>query len=78
MVSSDKHYTYENFAKLNELGFRDAEISAKQPRIYRVLALGDSHIYRQGVEEEGLLTSILEQELNKSSARACQFDVPWQ
>ena len=75
MVPSDRHYTYENPVKLNELGFRDTEITARQPGEYRILALGDSHVYGQGVGENGLLTSVLEQELNRITGGACQFNV---
>lgn len=75
MVPSDEHYTYKYPVKLNKLGLRDSEISPKHPREYRILALGDSHIYGQGVGENGLLTSVLEQELNKSKKRTCYFNV---
>ena len=74
MVPSDKHYTYENLVKLNKLGFRDSEISAKHSQEYRILAVGDSHIYGQGIDEKGLLTTFLEQELNRTSS-SCQFNV---
>ncbi len=74
MVPSDKHYTYENLVVLNAMGFRDTEISGKLPGEYRILALGDSHIYGQGLGEQELMTTILEQELNKTS-NSCQFNV---
>lgn len=74
MVPSDEHYTYEHHVTLNKLGLRDSEIYAKRPQEYRILAVGDSHIYGQGVGEKGLLTSILERELNKTGS-SCQFNV---
>ena len=74
MMPSDKHYTYENLVELNELGFRDAEISAKYPGEYRILAVGDSHIYGQGLGEQELMTTILEQELNNTSS-SCHINI---
>jgi hypothetical protein len=74
MVPSDEHYTYEYLVKLNELGFRDSEISEKQPQEYRILALGDSHLYGQGLHDKELMTTILEQELRKNS-NSCQFNI---
>jgi lysophospholipase L1-like esterase len=74
MVPSDEHYTYEYLIKLNELGFRDSEISEKQTQEYRILAVGDSHIYGQGLHDNELMTTLLEQELRKNSS-SCQFNV---
>ena len=74
MVPSDIHYTYENLVKINKLGFRDSEISAKHPQEYRILAVGDSHIYGQGIDEKELMTTFMEQELNKTSS-SCQFNI---
>ncbi len=74
MVPSDKHYTYENLVKLNKMGFRDSEISAKHHQEYRILAVGDSYIYGQGIDEKGLMTTVLEKKLNKINS-SCQFNV---
>jgi lysophospholipase L1-like esterase len=74
MLPSDKHYTYGNYVTLNKLGLRDSEISTKLPHEYRILAIGDSHVYGQGVNEDGLLTTVLEQKLNKTGS-SCRFNV---
>jgi hypothetical protein len=67
MVPSDEHYTYQYPVKLNKLGFRDSEIATKHPNEYRILAMGDSHVYGQGLPDKELMTTILEQELGKKS-----------
>jgi lysophospholipase L1-like esterase len=56
------------------MGFRDAEINKKQRGEYRILAAGDSHIYGQGLGDDELLTTFLEDELN-STGSACSFSV---
>ena len=74
LLPSDEHYTYEHHVKLNTSGFRDTEIHARQPHEYRILALGDSHIYGQGLGDRELLTTILEEELNNTGS-TCSFNV---
>ena len=74
MVPSDEHYTYRYLVKLNALGFRDSEITTKHSHEYRILAIGDSHVYGQGVPDKELMTTILEQELGKKSS-SCRFNV---
>jgi lysophospholipase L1-like esterase len=74
MIPGDAHYTYTHRVKLNALGFRGPEVGEKQPNEYRILALGDSHIYGQGVPDESLLTHIVEAGLNETGA-ACRFRV---
>ena len=51
MLPRDEHYTYEKFVKLNSLGFRGPEVSSKGKNEYRILAIGDSHVYGQGVAD---------------------------
>jgi lysophospholipase L1-like esterase len=74
MRPSDEHYTYEHPVKLNRLGFRDSEIREKQPHEYRILALGDSHLYGQGLGDKALMTTVLERALVKTGG-SCRFNV---
>lgn len=67
MVPNDIHYTYMHRVKLNSLGFRGPEIVKKQENEYRILALGDSHVYGQGVPDEFLFTRVVEAGLNETS-----------
>ncbi len=52
-------------ALFNSLGFRDRELAVPRPaEVIRVVVLGDSVIYGQGVHAEDLLTRRLERHLN--------------
>ena len=60
MVPSQEHYTYLHHVRVNALGLRGAEVLQKAPGERRVLALGDSLIYGQGVAEEETVTAHLQ------------------
>ena len=64
MVPGDVHYTYRKQVRLNSYGFRGLEIPKKLEDEYRIIALGDSHIYGQGLADESLLTNVLQNSLN--------------
>jgi hypothetical protein len=49
---SGTHYTYQHPVSVNELGLRGPELPPKAAGERRVLALGDSLIYGQGVGDE--------------------------
>lgn len=51
---------------LNSLGFREREIQPKKPGTYRIIVLGDSFTYGQGLLREDRLTEMLERRLNAS------------
>jgi lysophospholipase L1-like esterase len=74
MLPRDEHYTYEKFVKLNSLGFRGPEVSSKGKNEYRILAIGDSHVYGQGVADNELMTTVLEKKLNQSGT-PCSYTV---
>jgi lysophospholipase L1-like esterase len=74
MLPLDEHYTYEQYVKLNSLGFRGPELSSKGKNEYRILAIGDSHVYGQGVAENELMTAVLEKKLDQS-APPCSYSV---
>ena len=59
MLPHDTHYTYDRQVQLNAYGFRGPEIQAKREDEYRIIALGDSHLYGQGLEDESLITTVM-------------------
>lgn len=73
MVPGLAHYTYLHRVEINSLGLRGAEVPAhKAPGEVRVLALGDSMTYGQGVADGDTLPARLELEL-----RALASDRDW-
>ncbi len=64
MVPGDVHYTYDKLVRLNTSGFRGPEVIEKREHEYRIIALGDSHIYGQGVQDDSLITTIMQNRLN--------------
>lgn len=63
MVPGQHHYTYTHEVRVNALGLRGPEVGAKEPGERRVLFLGDSLTYGQGVAEEDTVPRALEREL---------------
>lgn len=63
MVPGQDHYTYTHLVRVNSLGLRGPEVGAKEPGERRVLFLGDSLTYGQGVAEEDTVPAALEREL---------------
>ncbi len=59
------HYTYEHPVHVNALGLRGPEVEPKVPGEVRVLALGDSLTYGQGVADDETLPAHLERELRE-------------
>lgn len=62
MVPGD-HYCYQNRVHVNALGLRGPEIAPREPGEVRVLALGDSLVFGQGVADDETLPICLEQAL---------------
>jgi hypothetical protein len=60
MVPNDFHYTYSFPVQLNSLGFRGPEVAVKLENEYRILAIGDSMVYGQGVDDEHIMTTRLQ------------------
>jgi len=56
----EAHYTYDNPVSVNSLGLRGPEPGSKRPGEVRILALGDSLVYGQGVGDEATLPAQLE------------------
>ncbi|MEO0651848.1 MAG: SGNH/GDSL hydrolase family protein, partial [Planctomycetota bacterium] len=69
MVPSRDHFTYDKPVRVNALGLRGPEVEAKAPGELRVLALGDSMVYGQGVPEDGTLPHLLERRLEQHLER---------
>jgi lysophospholipase L1-like esterase len=63
-----EHYTYLNPVRVNALGLRGPELGPKAPDERRVLALGDSLIYGQGVADDQTVPAHLEALLNARTA----------
>jgi hypothetical protein len=62
MVPGELHYTYQHPVQVNSLGLRGKELGPRQDEL-RVLALGDSLVYGQGVADQDTLPALLEEEL---------------
>ena len=57
---------YDVSVKTNSLGLRYREVpNEKVAGVYRILVIGDSHVFGYGVEQEEAFPALLEQELNK-------------
>ncbi len=52
MVPSETHYTYLHPVRMNALGLRGPEVEPKVPGETRILTLGDSLLYGQGVADD--------------------------
>jgi len=63
MVPGQTHYTYTHEVRVNSLGLRGPEVGPKEPGERRVLFLGDSLTYGQGVAEEDTVPFALERAL---------------
>src|SRR5262249_13952739 len=67
MVPDRDHFTYENPVHVNRLGLRGPDLAKKAPGELRILCLGDSTTYGQGVAEEDTIPACLEAELARLS-----------
>ena len=67
MVPGEDHYTYQHPVSINALGLRGAEIPEEVGAERRVLCLGDSLVYGQGVGDEETLPAHLEKQLEPSA-----------
>lgn len=60
----------------NELGFRSADyVIPRPPGVFRVVALGDSFTWGQGVHHDDTFASVLERRLNREATDALQYEV---
>ena len=63
----DGPYRKDTHVHINSLGLRDHEYAAKQPQEIRILSLGDSYAFGNGVELEASYAKRLEAKLNEHS-----------
>jgi lysophospholipase L1-like esterase len=73
MMPSEEHYTYQHRVHVNALGLRGSEIGAKAQGERRVLCLGDSLIYGQGVADDETLPAQLEALLEADAASGASW-----
>ena len=50
----------------NQLGYRDGQIKQKRPDVYRIIVIGDSFTFGDGVEERDRFSNLLEKDLGQS------------
>ncbi|MEX1023672.1 MAG: SGNH/GDSL hydrolase family protein [Planctomycetota bacterium] len=75
MVPNEGHYTYDRWVSVNELGLRGPDPAPKSPEVVRVLALGDSLVYGQGVGDAETMPVYLEDELNARDEHGRRWEV---
>ncbi|MCZ6598207.1 MAG: GDSL-type esterase/lipase family protein [Planctomycetota bacterium] len=78
MVPGEAHYTYRHLVRINAHGLRGPEIPPRAedgPRELRVLALGDSLVYGQGVADDQTLPALLEQRLSATDPETRRWRV---
>jgi lysophospholipase L1-like esterase len=63
MIPESEHYTYLERVRVDNLGLRGEDIGAKAAGEVRILALGDSMTYGQGMGEDETLPHAIETEL---------------
>ncbi len=69
------HYTYQHEAFVNRLGLRNFEIEARRAGEVRVLVLGDSLVYGQGVGDNETLPFLLEEQLDSVTPSGIDWTV---
>jgi hypothetical protein len=75
MVPRQEHYTYLHPVHVNAFGLRGPELSSKARDERRVLALGDSLIYGQGVPDADTVPVQLAELLNADAAPGTRWTV---
>ena len=70
MVPGELHYTYHHPVQINALGLRGSELEPKREGELRVLVLGDSLVYGQGVGDQETIPFYLEEALQTPDAQA--------
>ncbi len=60
----------------NRLGFREREIMMQKPDdVFRIIVIGDSYTYGQGVLDDARFTHIIERDLNNSTKNSKTYEV---
>ncbi len=69
MVPGGDHFTYHHPVRVNNLGLRGSDVGPPEPGETRVLMLGDSLTYGQGVADDDTVPAVLERLLTGDRAR---------
>ena len=64
-----EHYTYQHRVRINSLGLRGPELAAKDSNERRILFLGDSLTYGQGVADDETVPAALQRALQEREPR---------
>jgi len=75
MTPGSEHYTYIHPVQVNRLGLRGPEVGPKSAGTTRIVALGDSLVYGQGVADKDTLPARLEHHMNVASSNGQAFEV---
>ena len=68
LESNQQAYTHDKFVRINSVGIRDTEYdTVSSPDSYRILALGDSQTFGNGLELADTWPKQLEAKLNQAS-----------
>jgi len=65
LVPNSEYWLYYPI-KINGIGLRERELTSKGPNECRILLLGDSMVFGQGVDDRGTISALTEQVLNAS------------
>lgn len=68
-----RRWRQANPIERNALGYREDEIAAKEPGVFRIVVIGDSFTQGQGIPVEDRLTDLLEARLDRDHPR--RFEV---
>lgn len=60
MLPRDVHYTHTIPVQLNSLGFRGPEVPEQLENEYRILAIDNSMVYGEGINDEHIMTTRLQ------------------
>ena len=75
MVPGQDHYTYHHLAHINSLGLRGPEVGPKEEGTVRILALGDSLVYGQGVGDDETIPFLLQEMLTAQDPAGRKWEV---
>lgn len=68
MMPDTTHFAYHHPVHINNLGLRGDDIGNKQPNEVRILALGDSMVFGQGIADDQTLPVFMQARLNERKA----------
>jgi len=60
----------------NSLGYREREIGPKNSKRYRIVVIGDSFTWGQGIDVRDRFTNLLEESLNPTTHEVLNFGIP--